>query len=194
MLKRHIKIRQHEAFGHQGNEFIHVRIGIHVMQAYPHAQFAECPGQAVDFRVQVMTRHEVSLLLQINAVGARVLGDHQQFTDPGLNQLPCFFQNIPWPATGKTAAHGRDNAKTAFVITSFRDLEISIMSRRQLDTARRQQVIERLLHRRHLLVYSRKHLSCGLRTSYCQQLRELLLEHFSPRAEASGHDYLTVRA
>ncbi len=83
MLKRNIQVRESQTFGHQRDQVAHMRIGIDVMQPHPRAQPAQIAGKVGDMRAVVT----LCRVFDINAIGRRVLRYHQQFPDPGGNQL-----------------------------------------------------------------------------------------------------------
>ena len=73
MLKRHIQIRQHQAFDHQRNQVIDVRVWIDVMQAYPHSEITQRPGKIRNMSPYWQAQPEVGLVTQIDTIGAGVL-------------------------------------------------------------------------------------------------------------------------
>ena len=77
VLKRNVKIRQDFAFGHERNYLVHMRVGIHVMQAHPHAQFSKLARQVCEARFHRTVAPESAAVFQVNTVGAGVLGDYQ---------------------------------------------------------------------------------------------------------------------
>src|SRR5690606_39365799 len=61
-----------------------------------------------------------------------VLGDHQQFFNPGLHQSLRLAHHLPYGPADQLATHIRDDAEAAAVVAALGDLEIRIMTRRKL--------------------------------------------------------------
>ena len=74
-------------------------------------------------------------VFDIHAVSRGVLADDQQFLDAAGKQRAGFIEHVADRPRHQIAAHGRDDAKRAAVITPFADFQISVMPGRQLDAS-----------------------------------------------------------
>ena len=86
VLERHVEVGQDLAFGHQRQQVVDVRIRIDVVQAHPDAEFAERLAQVEQLGLHRPAAPEAGAVLDVDAVGAGVLRDDQQFLDAGLDQ------------------------------------------------------------------------------------------------------------
>ena len=78
MLKRNIQVRQHFALRHQRDYFIHMGIGVDVMQAHPDTEFAQRAYQFGHARLERLAVPKAGAVFHIHAIGAGVLRDDQQ--------------------------------------------------------------------------------------------------------------------
>ena len=83
---------------------------------------------------------EAAAELHIDAVGAGVLRDDEQFLHACLHEAFRFTHDVADGAADQVAAHGRNDAEAATVIAAFRDLQVGIVARRQLHALRRHEV------------------------------------------------------
>ena len=91
-------------------------------------------------------------MLAVHAVGRGVLADHQQFLDPGLDQLFSLAQHGMGRAGYQPPAHVGDDAELAFVVTALGYLEIAVVPRGQRNAGGGQKVDERIGRGRNGLV------------------------------------------
>ena len=117
----------------------------------------------------------VLFVFDIQPVSTSILRDHQQFLDATGDQFFSLAQHRMGRSAGKTAAHIRNNAEFALVITAFGNLQVTVMAWRQRDCTCREQINIRVrlgwhgrMHRvQHLFVLmrprNRQHL--GVRAS-----------------------------
>jgi len=201
VLERHVEVRQHAAARHQGNHFVHGWVWIDVMQAHPRAeglgQVAQRLHQLQHARLHGPAVEEASAVSHVDAVGRRVLADHQQFLDAALEQRPCLLQHVADRAAHQVAAHRGDDAEGAAMVAALADLEVRVMARRELDAGRGHQVDEGIVRFRQIRVDGVHHFLRGVRTGHGQH-RGMHLPHqvaaaaAGPGAEAAGHDHLAV--
>ncbi|EGF33370.1 Putative membrane-associated oxidoreductase [Oxalobacteraceae bacterium IMCC9480] len=146
VLQRHVEVRQDVAFVHQRDDRVDMRIRVDVMQADPCAvilgQFAERFDQLRHVGLDRTAIPESHAEFDIDAVGAGVLRDHQQFAHAGLEQVFGFEHDFGDRARDEVAAHRRDDAKTAAVVAAFGNFQVGKMLGRQLDALRRHQIQE----------------------------------------------------
>ena len=150
MLKRYIKVRQNNARCHQLHQFVHLRIGINIMQANPNPKLTQSLGEIGDVRAQGPPGRQICAPTLIHPVCAGVLGNNQQFTHAGVNQTFGLAQHVAGCSTGQSTTHCWNDAESTLVIAALGNLQVSIMTRSQLNPAGRQQMIKRLVHRRSL--------------------------------------------
>ena len=142
------------------------------MQSHPYAELAQRLAQVLHAGFQRAAVPEAGAVLGIHAVSAGVLGDHQQFLHPGADQALGLFHHIADRAAHQVAAHGRDDAETAAVVTALGDFQVGVVARCQLDALGWYQVREGIVHWRvgHVLVHRADHLLVGGGTGDAQHL------------------------
>ena len=153
VLERDVEVRQHLAVGHQRNHVVDVRVRVHVVQAHPRAERSERTREVDELRLHRLAAPEARGVLEVGAVRARVLRDHQQFLHAGLHQALGLEHHLADRAAREVAAHRRDDAERAAVIAALGNLEVRIVPRREPDALRRHEVDERIVQRRQLLVH-----------------------------------------
>ena len=146
VLQRHVQVRQDQSLGHQRQHVVHRRIGIDVVQPDPGTVL---PGQLAQFAAQLeqprldrAAVHEVGAVAQVHAVGAGVLRDDQQLLHAGLEQILGLAHHLADGAAVQVATQTGDDAERTAVVAAFRDLQVGIVARRELDAACRHQVAE----------------------------------------------------
>ena len=194
MLEGDVQVRQELAGSHQRDHVIDVRVGIHVVQSHPHAHARQCLAQLQHPRLDRLAVPEISLVLDVDAVGAGVLRDHQDFLHTGLDQTLGFTEHIAYRAADQLAAHGRNDAETAGVVAAFGNLQVGVMARGQLDALRRDQIDEGVVIdvRRHNLVYGVDHLLVLLRAGHRQDAGVHAADIVFGDAHAAGDNHLAV--
>src|SRR5690606_4840412 len=180
--------------GHQRDHVIDVGVGIDVVQTHPNAHGRERFAQLEHARFHRLAVPEVQLVLQINAVGAGVLADHQQLFHTGLDQALGFAEHIAHRTADQFAAHGRDDAEAAGMVAAFGNLQVGVVTRGQLDALRRHQVDQRVVLglRRDDFVYGVNHLLVLLRAGDGQHARVHVADAVFGHAHATGDDHLAV--
>ncbi|MCY1413594.1 hypothetical protein D9M71_290270 [compost metagenome] len=164
------------------------------MQANPGAQAAQCFAQFEHAGLDRATVPEVGLVFDVHAIGAGVLGDHQDLLDPGLDQALGLAQHFTHRAADQLAAHRRDDAEAAAVVAAFGNLQVGVVARGQLDALWRHQVDQRVvvLARRHDFVHGIDHLLVLLRTGHREHARVHVTDVAFLDTHAAGDDDLAV--
>ncbi len=93
------------------------------------------------------------LVPDIDAIGARILADDQQFPRARGDQLLGFAEDRVGPAADEVAAQVGDDAEGAAVVAALGNLQIAVVPRRQLQTRLGHEVDERRGDRRRRLVH-----------------------------------------
>ena len=119
MLERHVEIRQHLAVRHQREDVIDVRIGVDVVQPHPDTEFAQRPRQIEEFRPYLAAFPFARGVFYVDAIGRRILGNDQQFLDPGGDQPFGFTQHVGGRSGNQIAAQSRDDAKRAAIVATL---------------------------------------------------------------------------
>ena len=142
VLERDVEIRQDLALRHQRDHFVHMRIGIHVMQAHPRAppslfQLAHRRSQLGHAALERPAAPEAGAVFHVHAIGAGVLRDHQQFLHARVDQVLRFLHHIADRAADQIAAQTGDDAEGAAVVAAFGNFHVGVMFRREADALRR---------------------------------------------------------
>ena len=170
-----------------------MRVGIDIVQPHPDAEFAE-RFRKVD-RIS-RAAHGLSIarrIFDVNAIGRRVLRDHQQFLHAGVDQLFGFAQDVGRRPRDEVAAQLRNDAETATVVAAFRNLQIGVVTRRELDALRRHEIDIRVVLRRQRAMHGVEDALILLRAGDREQIRILRGDLLRLCAHAAGHDHLAVR-
>jgi hypothetical protein len=122
MLEGDVQIRQYLARGHELDDLIDMRIGVHIVQPDPDAQFAESRSEIVKASAARNTAPGLRGIFQIDAIGTGVLGNHQDFLHTGAHQLLRFAQHLTDRPADQVAAHGGNDAEAAAMIAALGDL------------------------------------------------------------------------
>jgi hypothetical protein len=192
MLERDVEVRQDAALGHQRQQRVDARVGIDVMQPHPDAEFGQRLAQFAQPGAQRPPADEAGAVLQVDAVGAGVLRDHQQLAHARFGERSRLLQHIADRPADQRTAQRRDDAEGATVVAALGDLEVGKMLRRQLDPLWWQQAGEWVVRLRQVRVHMLQHLVGGMRTGHRQHLRMRLANHIFARAETAGDDHLAV--
>ena len=164
VLQGNIKIGREQTVGHQRNQIVNAGIGIDIMQAYPRAHLPQFAREFENAAFHRLAAPEISAVFNVGAVGGSILGDDQQFLDPGINQILRFRQHFARRAALQTPAHGRNNAERTMMIAAFGDFQIGIMARSELQARGRNEIGKGLMRGfGHMRVYRAHHRFIGLR-------------------------------
>jgi hypothetical protein len=174
------------------DEVVNAGIGIDVVQAHPDAEFAQRPGQFEQARLHRLAAPEPGAVLDVDAVGAGVLRDDEQFLDAGGDEVLRLAHDVADGAADEVAAQRGDDAEGAAVVAALGNLEIGVVPRRQLDSLRRHQVLERIVGFRQVLVHLLHHLLGGMRAGDGEHLRVGGQHHVLLGAQAAGDDDAAV--
>jgi hypothetical protein len=143
VLEGHVEVGQDLALGHQRDQVVDAGIGIDVVQAHPDAELAEFAWHRSSSRVFTgRPPQEAGAVLDVDAVGAGVLRDHQQFLDAGLGQHLGLAQHLADRPRHQVAAQRGNDAEAAAVVAAFGNLQVGVVVGRQADALRRHQVDE----------------------------------------------------
>ena len=178
-----------------------MRVRIDVVHPHPGAVFrgelTELLAQVEHPRLHWLAVPEPGAVLDVDTVGARVLADHEQFLDAGLEQARRLAEHIADRPRHQVAAHARDDAERAAVVAAFADLEIRVMLGRELDAGRGHEVDERVVRLRAVQVHRIHHLVRRMRAGDGEHARVHLAHQVAAclaclRAETAGDDDLAV--
>ena len=194
MLEGDIQIRQDFALGHQRDDFIHMRVRVDIVQAHPGAQLAQLFAQLGHPCAHRAALPEAGAVFDVHAVGAGVLRHHQQLFGAALDQRFGFFQHFMHRPAVQIAAQTGDDAEGAAVITAFRNFQIGIVARGELDASSRHQVHERIVRLGQVLVDVVHHLAGGVWAGHGQHRGVHVGDHLAvvARAQTAGDDHLAV--
>ena len=78
MLERNVEVGEDQPFGHQRDDLVDVRIGVDVVQPHPGAELAQLAREVGHVRADFLALPRARLVADVDAVGRRVLADHQQ--------------------------------------------------------------------------------------------------------------------
>ena len=135
VLERNVEVRKDLAFSHQGNDFIDRRIRVHVVRAYPNAEFAEFLKQDLNVGLNGSAADEIQLVFHILTVGCRILCNHKQFFDAALDEIRSLTDYRANRTRNQRAPQRRNNTERAVMVTALCDLEVGVMLWRQQYTA-----------------------------------------------------------
>jgi len=129
---------------------------------------------------------------QVHAVGAGVLGNHQQFLYAAARQSLGFAQHLIDRTRDQIAAHRRNDAEAAPIVAAFRNLQIGVVLGGELDAGVGQQVQIGIVLRRKHPVHGGHHAGVVLWPADRQHARMRLANQFLALAQAAGDDHLAV--
>ncbi len=153
VLEGDVEVGQDLALGHQRDDAIDVRIGIDVVQAHPGAELAKRCAQILEARRQRAALPLALRVLEVEAVGARVLADDQELLHAGFDETLGLGHHVRRRAARKIAAQGWDDAEGAAVVAALGNFQIRVVARREAQALRRHEVDVRIVQRRHGVVH-----------------------------------------
>ena len=193
VLQRDVEVGEDLAVAHQGDDVIHVRVRVDVVQAHPHAELGQLLAQGHHAGLDRHAVVEAGAVLHVHAVGGGVLGDHQDLLHASLFQALGFGQYFADGAAHQIPAHGGDDAEGAAVVAAFGNLEIGVVARGQLDAVGRHQAGEGVVGGFfHVFVDVAQHLFIGVGTGYFEHLGVDLADLVLFGTQAAGDDHLAV--
>ncbi len=162
------------------------------MQAHPDAETAQCLAQLLQPRLDRLATPEGSAVLDVDAVGAGVLRDDQDFLDPSPCQVLGFGQHVTDRARHERAAQRRDDAEGATVVAAFGNLQVGEMVRGQAHALRRHQIGIRVVRLGQVGVDIAHDLVGSVRAGDGEHGRVRRLHDVTLGAEAAGDDDLAI--
>jgi hypothetical protein len=162
------------------------------MQADPDAERGQRLAQLAQPGLDRLAAPELSAVFDIDAVGAGVLRDDEDFLDAGAGQVLGFGQHVADRARNQRAAQRRDDAEGAAMVAAFGNLQVGVVIRRQADALRRHQISVRVVRFGQVLVHVAHHFFHRVRTGNGQHRRVRRLDDVALGAEAAGDDDLAV--
>ncbi len=192
VLEGHVQVGQDLALGHQRDQVVHARIGIHVVHADPDAELAERLGQIEQARLDRAPAPEAGAVLDVHPVGRGVLRDHQDLLDAGVGERLGLAHDLVDRPADQVAAHRRDDAEAAAVVAAFGDLEVGVVLRREPDALRRHEVGEGVVRLGQVAMHRVHDLLGGVRAGDREHLGVRGEDHVVLGAEAAGDDHLAV--
>ncbi len=180
--------------GHQRDQLVNVRVRVNVVQTHPDTEGAQGFAEFGHAGFHRRAIPEASAVFHVDAVGAGVLGNHQQLFDAGLDQALSLVEHVADRTADQFAAHRRDDAEAAAVVAAFGNLQVGVVAWGQFDPLRRHQVDQRvvILTRRHGVVHGVDHLLVLLRSGHGQYAWVHVADVAFFDAHAAGHDDLAV--
>jgi hypothetical protein len=192
MLERDVEIRKHKPFSHEAYDLVDVGVGVDVVQPDPGAELSKLFRQIKKPSPNSAIPPHALCVLQVDAVGAGVLGDDEELLHAGLHELLRLAQHLGGRAAHEIAPELRDDAERTAVIAALGNLQVRVMARCELDPLRRHEVEKWVVLRRRSLVHGGQHALVLLRSRDGQDLWEALADRFGLRTHAAGDDHSAV--
>ena len=192
MLQGHVQVGQDGAFRHERNDLIHLGIGIDIVQAYPCGQLSQGLGEADQAGFHGLAGNEIRAVFQIDAIGAGILGHHQQLAHPCFYQTLGLCNDFMQRAAHQVATQSGDDAELATVVTALGNLEIGIVPGRELDPLGRNQAGPGIMGRRQLFMHQGHDLLVGMRPGNAQYLGIFFPDFIRPRAKTTGDQHPAI--
>ena len=162
------------------------------MQSHPDAELRQRPCQLDEARRIVLLVPAHGPIIDITAVGARVLGNHQQLLDAAARERLRFAHDVIERPAAQAAAQRRDDAETATVVAALGDLQIRIVARREADALRRHEIDEARMRRRQMLAHGGQHALRGVRAGDSQHFGMALENALWLGTEAARDEHAPV--
>ncbi len=192
VLERDIEIGENLALGHQRDDVVDVRVGIDVVEPGPGAELAQGAGEIEEAGLERRALPGALRIFQVEAVGAGVLADDQQFLHAGLHQALGLGHDMVRRAARQVATQTRDDAERAAVVAAFRDLQIGVVTGREAQAFRRDEIEVGVVQRRHGVVHGGDDLLVLMRAGDGEHARVHLADTPFFDAHAAGDDDATV--
>ncbi len=93
---------------------------------------AEFARQVGHVRFDLAAFPGAGLVADVDAVGRRVLADHEQLARAGRDELLRLAQDRVGPPAGEIASQAGDDAERAAVVAALRDFQVAVVTRREL--------------------------------------------------------------
>ena len=192
VLEGNVEVGKDLARGHQRDDVIHMRVGIDIVHPHPGAEVAQFLGHVVELRAHLAAVELRRPILDVDAIGAGVLADDQQFLDAGLDQPLGLVEHRGHGAGNEIAADRGDDAEGAAVVAALGNLQIGIVPRRQVQALRRHQIEARVMQRRKRLVHGTHDRLVLVRAGYREHARMGGADGIGLDAVAAGDDDASV--
>ena len=140
MLKRDVEIGENLALRHQLDHLVDMGIGVDIVEPHPDAERAELAREIDEFGAHGAVSQTAFGIFQIRSISARVLRNDEELLGSGCDQ--GFSASRSTSAAGRETRSPRklrDDAEGAAIVAAFRNLQIGVVARRQLDSLRRHQ-------------------------------------------------------
>ena len=170
-----------------------MRVRVDVVQTDPDTQLRQLFAQADHAGFYRRAVVKAGAMLHIDAVGGGILRDNQQLFDAGIGQAFGFGQHFTNRTADKVAAHRRDNAEGAAMVTAFGNFQVGVMTWRELHALFRHQAQERVVFRlRRIVMDMLQNLFIAVRPGYLQHFRMHFANLVFFRAQAAGHNNFAI--
>jgi hypothetical protein len=192
MLEGDVEIGEDLTLRHQRHDFIDMRIGVDIMQPHPRIELAEFLDEIGEFRPHLTAAIFALREFEIDAIGARILRNDEQLLDPGFGQPFRLIEDGSRRPAHQIAAQGRDDAEGTAIVAAFRNLHISVMTWRQAQSLRRDEVELRVMRRRNGVMHGRHDGFILMGAGDRQDRRMGGADRFGFTTHAAGDDDATV--
>ena len=169
-----------------------MRVGVDVVHAHPGAEITQRAREIEKAGRERRAFPRALGVLDVEAVGAGVLADDQQFLDARFDEPLGLGHDVIGRPAREAAAQRRNDAERAAVVTTLGDFQVRVVPRRQAQALRRHEVEVGVVQRRHRVVHRFHDASywCGPVTASTPGMR--LADHVLLDAEAAGDDDAAV--
>ena len=149
-------------------------------------------AQLLEPRLDRLAAPEAGAVLEVDAVGAGVLRDDQDFLDPGARQAFGFGQHVADRARHQRPAQRGDDAEGAAVVAALGNLQVGEVVRRQAHALLGNQRGERVVRLRQVLMDDAHHLVRRVRAGHGEHRWVRIPDDVALGAEAAGDDDAAV--
>src|SRR5690606_6897303 len=140
------------AVGRRRHRVVDMRVGVGVMQPRPYAERAALAAEDQDLGADFAVVPRAPCVADTDARGARTLREDAPAPSACLHQPLRLTQHIArWTGDEVDPQMGND-AERAAIVAAFRDLQIGVMTRSELEPLRRNEVEAGVVPGRHRLV------------------------------------------
>ena len=94
MLEGDVEVRRDQAFGHQRDHVVDVRVRIDIVHPRPDAEAAETLREVQETRFVFGAAPGFRLVLDVQSVGGGILADDEEFLDARGDELFGFHQDV----------------------------------------------------------------------------------------------------
>ena len=162
------------------------------MQAHPDTQIAQGFAQFKHAGLDRATAPEAGAVFDIDAIGAGVLGDDEQFFDAGIGEVFRFAQHVADRAADQIASHGGDDAEGATVVAAFGNFEIRVVPRGQADALWRHEIDEGVVRLGQMLMHHGHHFIGGVGAGDGEHFGVGVFDDVALGAQAPGDNHAAI--